>query len=487
MFLAPLNRFFSSATLVPISDIYSPSEHIIQPSSKENVEEQQKKNSSYGYGKGIIKNIDDHHVILNHTKSAEQEEQRIENLKVKYVEYDVQIPLFALVFTTANSNGDSANTRSILQNSTFNRLDSTLKKKFQNPTQKYVHMSLNFSISTPLSSRRQEKMLTTRRSLQQMYPVDEIVATVDGRAYYTGVSAPTTLEGSIIEEAFMDAESSIFSDGFITRTVLVLNPKFDAYGHLVRPRRVKVWLLVIGLVILKFVFVVVCLRICKRRRHNRRLRAEIQKRYSSNNALDDDDFSFCDTDSDVETISMGDIEVSPSLRSVDSFWRKKIVTSTGTFGSEAFRKATHKSNLGVGTNSPIHRRKSLNQAEGKHSLDDFSFAPVASVSQLGLSMNFSQDEYFNSAYDDDSNSASTNTTNREIKARLEADQDRYSEISTSIRESIEEMESNIANLEKSIGGFAIEGSIAEDDSIDMSHDTTTDEYSLSSTCALTGV
>jgi hypothetical protein len=217
------------------------------------------------------------------------------------------------------------------------------------------------------------------------------------------------------------------------------------------------------------------------------LRAEIQKRYSSNNALDDDDFSFCDTDSDVETISMGEIEISPSLRSVDSFWRKKSVTSTGTFGSEVFRSATHKSNPGVGANSPIHRRKLPNQAAGKNSLDDFSFAPVASVSQLGLSMNFSQDEYFNSAYEDDSNSASTTTTNREIKARLEADQDRYSEISTSIRESIEEMENNIANLEKSIGGFAIEESIVEDDSTHMSNETSIDEYSLSSTCVLTGV
>lgn len=408
-------------------------------------------------------------------------------MKEKYVEYDVQIPMFALVFTTANSDYDSAKMRSILQNSTYNRLDSTLKKNFENSTQKYVHLSLNFSISTPLSSRRQEKVLTTRRRLQQIHPTDEIVAKVDGRAYYTGVSGPTTLEESIIEEAFVDEDSSMYSDGFITRTVLVLNPKFDTYGHLIRPRRVKIWLLIIGLVLLKFVFVSVCLRICVRRRQNRRLRAEIQKRYSSNNALDDDDFSFCDTDSDVETISMGEIEISPSLRSVDSFWRKKSVTSTGTFGSEVFRNASHKSNSGGGTNSPIHRRKLLNQAVGKKSVDDFSFAPVASVSQLGLSMNFSQDEYFNSAYEDDSNSASTTTTNKEIKARLEADQDRYSEISTSIRESIEEMENNIANLEKSIGGFAIEASIDEDDSSDMSHETTSDEYSLSSTCVLTGV
>lgn len=463
-------------------DIYSSAEHDTHPlpKGKEDGQNQKAANSS---GKEASEKNDDHHVILNHTKSAEEEEQRVKNLCVKNVEYDENIPLFALVFTTANKNSDSAKTHSILQNATYNRLDSIFKDHFRNSTQKYVHLTLNFSMSTPLTSRRSLKTPTKHRGQQQIIAADEIVAKVDGKAYFIGVSAPEVLDDSLVIEAFTDADSSMkmASDNFITQTVLVLNPKFDTHGQLLRPRGVSIWLIVVGLLLLKFIVVAVCVLICKKRRHTRRLRAEIKKRYSSNNVLDDDDFSFCDTDSDVETISMGEIEISPSLRSVDNFWRKKSINSTGAFGSEAFRKATE-NNLDMDTNTPVCRHTSANHAP----LDDFSFAPTTSVSQLGLSMNFSQDEFFSSAYDDDSNSASTSTTNRELKARLEADQDRYSKISTSIRESIEEMESNIANLEKSIGGLAVEESIVEDDSVDSSQDTHNDDYSLSSTCVMTG-
>jgi uncharacterized protein YciU (UPF0263 family) len=245
--------------------------------------------------KEVLQNADVHHLTLNHTNNADAEKQRLKDANWKNVEYDVDLPTFALVFTVANnSNNNNNDTYSILKNATYNRLDSIFKNHFQDQTQKFDHLLLNFSIITTSATRRQlQQQLTQRR--QEQTDADQTVAKVDGKAYYTGGSAPKAVDNGIIEEAFADADTpmKVSSDGLITRTVLVLNPKFDSRGQLVhKSRRWWIWLLVIGILLLKFILVAFCVHICKERQHARRLRAEMQKRYSSNNALDDDEFSW---------------------------------------------------------------------------------------------------------------------------------------------------------------------------------------------------
>ena len=472
----------------------------------EEKQEKQKEEENISSLKEALNKADGYHSTLNHTNNAVEEKQRIKAANWKNVEYDVELPTFALEFTVVGNNNNDVS--SILKNVTNNRLASIFTTRFQNPFQKFDHLALNFSIITPSTKTRRQlqQKPTQRRRLEQSDVFEKVVSKINGKAYFTGGTAPNVVEDDIIQDAFANADTpmKLASDGLIIRTELVMNPKFNSNGELVKKSSNRFWIwIVVGALLLKFILVALCIHICKQRVHSRRLRAEIQKRYSSN-AVDDDDFSFCDTDSDVETISMGEIEVSPSLRSVDSFWRKKPENRTASFGGEAVastRRSTvpfrhwsrdHKASSPKSTSSNLEY---LNTPECRHtptnptalediSQDDFSFAPTPSA-RMGLSLNFSQDEFFQGALDDDV-SASTTTTNREMKEQLEADQERFSEISTSIMESIEEMENNLLNLEKSIEHLAIE----EDSSDSSGNDDVSscvDNYSLSSTCVMTGV
>lgn len=492
----------------PFPGIYNSKGHDTQPSLEEK-QQKQKEEENISSLKEALNKADGYHSTLNHTNNAVEEKQRIKAANWKNVEYDVELPMFALEFTVVGNNNNDAS--SILKNATYNRLASIFTNRFQNPTQKFDHLALNFSIISPSTKTRrqmQQQPPQRRRRLEQSDVLEKVVSKVNGKAYFTGGTAPKVVENDIIQEAFADADTpmKMASDGLITRTELVMNPKFDSNGELVQKsnKRFWIWILIVGALLLKFILVALCVHICKQRVHSRRLRAEIQKRYSSSNAVDDDDFSFCDTDSDVETISMGEIEVSPSLRSLDSFWRKKPENRTASFGGEAVASARrttipfrhwsrdHKASSPKATSSNLEY---LNTSECRHtspnpnaledtSQDDFSFAPTPS-SRMGLSLNFSQDDFFQGALDDDV-SASTTTTNREMKEQLEADQERFSEISTSIMESIEEMENNLLNLEKSIEHLAIEED-SSDSSCNDDVSSCVDNYSLSSTCVMTGV